>query len=74
MSVFMVLIFPVYSGVKCAWCCSQIQPDFLIDREDRDETLVIEGFKFDCTTSKQSLQKLCSQDGSGCHFRRETHD
>ncbi|TWW79506.1 hypothetical protein D4764_10G0005360 [Takifugu flavidus] len=65
-------------------CCStgksqqmrsrMIPQDFLMDREDKDETLVIEGFVFESTSSRESLQRLCSQDGSGCHFRRAARD
>lgn len=71
--VFMICLIPVQSGVKRA-CCWQIPQDFLIDREDKDEILVIEGFVFKSTSSRESLQKLCSQDGSGCHFSRATGD
>lgn len=75
MLLFMALVVLVYTGVKCACCCCwQIQQACQINGGDSHETLVIEGFRFECASSRESLQRLCSQDGSGCHFRRATHD
>lgn len=72
--IYGCLFFPVCNGVKCVCCYWQIQQDCQITREDTYDTLVIEGFRFESTASRESLQRLCSQDGSGCHFRRATRD
>lgn len=61
--------------VSCACCCCwQIRQDRPVNTEDKGETLVIEGFRFESVTSREGLQRLCSQGGSGCHFRGATRD
>lgn len=72
--IYGICFFSVCCEVKCACCYLQIQQDCQITGEDELDTLVIEGFGFESAASRESLQRLCSQDGSGCHFRRATHD
>lgn len=72
--VLFVFFFPVCCEVTCACCYLQIQQDCQITGEDEYDTSVIEGFRFESAASRESLQRLCSQDGSGCHFGRATGD